>query len=108
MIRLRPREGLLIGRQGIEIRRQDRRIGHIQQRAGRGHPGVVAGVIEVANVGSRRHGLAHGNVIGTKACQGPAAIRRGALGVLVDHDFDLIEAELDAVAVAQLLRRALA
>ena len=108
MIRLRPREGLLIGREGIEIRRQDRRIGHVQQRAGRGQPGVVAGVFVVAKVGSRRAGLAQGDVIRTKACQGPAAVGRGPLRVLVDRDFDLIQAELDAVAVAQFFCRALA
>jgi hypothetical protein len=62
----------------------------------------------VANVGSRRPGLAHGDVIGTKACQGPAAVGCGALGIHVDRDFDLVRAELDAVAVAQLLRRTLA
>ena len=108
MVGLRSREGLLIGRQGIEIRRQDRRIGDVQQRAGLGHPGVVAGVIVVANVGARRQRLAHRNVVRAKACQGPAAVGRGAFRVLVDRDFDLVQAELDAIAVAQLLRRALA
>ena len=108
VIGLRAGERLLVGRQGIEVGGQDRRIGDIEHRTGCGQPGIVAVIVVGTMIGARRHGIAHGKVVATQAGQRALAVARRALLVLVDHHFELIEAELDAVAVAQLGRRALA
>ena len=90
----RSRERLRIGRERIEVRRQDRRVGRVQHRRRAGQPGILVGT----NLGPRRRGIVVGQEV--------VVLTRRLF--LVDDHLDLVEAELDPVAIAQLLAGALA
>ncbi len=55
----RSGERLRIGRQRVEVRRQDRRVGRVQHRRRAGQPGVLVGT----NLGPRRQGIVVGQEV---------------------------------------------